>query len=365
MMNPDAKSDAPAQEPETYQPKQQQVIATVIQVCSARFTPCGNYLIAGGFDAQIYRWDMTGEEAAPLEPVTGHNGWPASLVFHPTDGVMYSADSWGQIRATRYAEEKPEPKWTLPTAHDGWVRSLAISPNGKLLASVGMDKMVRLFDTVDGHLVREIDGHQEDVYSAAFHPDGESLVTGDLRGVIKEWNVADGSHQRDIDASQLFLYRNIQECGGALQLAFSPTGKRLAVGGLQPTLSGTVRGTPTVLIFDWKSGKLEETQEHGEDIDAFVHDVHFTSDDEVMLVTSGTPGRGQLIVQQVGAEEPKFLTNKMPNCHSLSVSPDARRLAVVTTVRASNGNGRRLDKDGNYVTNTSPIHLFELPAATA
>ena len=33
-------------------------------------------------------------------------------------------------------------------------------------------------------------------------------------------------------------------------------------------------------------------------------------------------------------------------------------IAVTTTVRGSNGNGRKVDADGNYIGNTSPIQLL-------
>jgi hypothetical protein len=43
--------------------------------------------------------------------------------------------------------------------------------------------------------------------------------------------------------------------------------------------------------------------------------------------------------------------------------PNGQLLAVTATNRGSNGNGRRLNKDGEYAGNTSPVHLFELLAA--
>jgi hypothetical protein len=55
----------------------------------------------------------------------------------------------------------------------------------------------------------------------------------------------------------------------------------------------------------------------------------------------------------------------MPNLHSLSWHPNGTRLAVVATNPGSNGNGRPLDKEGNYIGNKSPIHVFEVAGASA
>ena len=41
---------------------------------------------------------------------------------------------------------------------------------------------------------------------------------------------------------------------------------------------------------------------------------------------------------------------------------DNRRFLLTSTNRGSNGNGRRLDKEGNYIGNYSPVHVMELPA---
>ena len=56
---------------------------------------------------------------------------------------------------------------------------------------------------------------------------------------------------------------------------------------------------------------------------------------------------------------------KLTNPHSLLWHPGGQRLAVVTTSAGSNGNGRPLDKDGNYKTNQSPIQVFCLPGEAA
>jgi hypothetical protein len=36
-------------------------------------------------------------------------------------------------------------------------------------------------------------------------------------------------------------------------------------------------------------------------------------------------------------------------------------VAVTATSRGSNGNGRQLDKNGEYPGNTSPVHIFDMP----
>jgi hypothetical protein len=52
---------------------------------------------------------------------------------------------------------------------------------------------------------------------------------------------------------------------------------------------------------------------------------------------------------------------QVQNIHSLAWHPDGKRFVVAGTNGGSNGNGRPLDKDGKYLTNQSPLHVFALP----
>ena len=58
------------------------------------------------------------------------------------------------------------------------VEAVAFSPDGKLLASAGGDKMVRLWDPATGQELRTLTGHTDWVRSVAFSSDGKLLVKG-------------------------------------------------------------------------------------------------------------------------------------------------------------------------------------------
>jgi len=72
---------------------------------------------------------------------------------------------------------------------DAGVTSVAVSPDGKLLAAGSLDTIVRLWDATTGVLLDKLRGHRDSVYSVAFSPDGQWLVSGSLDKTLKIWNL--------------------------------------------------------------------------------------------------------------------------------------------------------------------------------
>lgn len=373
-----------------YQPTEFAVVRPDWQVRSARFSPCGKFLVAADFEGQVRRWDLSTADEAPvvapkprdpkrkrgkpataepeipeLPPLTGHNGWIEALDFHPHGQFLFTADSWGKLCSWPYADANPQPNWTVDAAHDGWIHQLAVNSDGSLLATVGNDRTVRIWSTTDGGKRHELVGHKQDVHSVLFPPDGKSLLSGDLEGVVKHWDIATGKVVREFDASALYSLHRLQDVGGARCLAFDHDASRLACSGTRPKNGGNVQGVPLVLLFDWQTGKLLQTLELGAVSDVYVCDLRFHRDGFLMAVTSGNPGTGKFLFQRPEDTEPFYLSKTLPNCHSLSLHPNGRRLAIATTSKGSNGNGRRVDKNGEYIGNTSPIHILDLPKPQA
>ncbi len=121
------------------------------QLVLARFSPCGKLLLGASYDARVRRWEATADDWAEKPPIEGHGGWVTALAFAAAGERLYSGDSWGQLRCSNYAAaEKPAPLWSVPAAHDGWLRDIAVSPDGSRIATCGIDKRIRVWAAADG-----------------------------------------------------------------------------------------------------------------------------------------------------------------------------------------------------------------------
>ena len=114
-----------------------------------------------------------------------------SLALAPDGQLLASGDSDNTVLLWNLSSEKVNHTLRAHTGEDSRAAALvwrvAFSPDGRLLASAGGDQTVRVWDVATGELLSTLSGHTAAVTSLAFSPDGRWLATGGLDATVFIW----------------------------------------------------------------------------------------------------------------------------------------------------------------------------------
>lgn len=79
------------------------------------------------------------------------------------------------------------------TGHTDWVRAVAFSPDGSLLATGSDDRTIRIWRVGDGAAVSTLTGHAMGVTGVGFSGDGRTLATSSGDGTVRLWRLPEGA----------------------------------------------------------------------------------------------------------------------------------------------------------------------------
>ncbi len=170
---------------------------------------------------------ITWENAQLERTITGHSNLIFCVAISP-DGKTLASGS----------KDKTIKIWNLSTGkelrtlgdwfseHSDGIYSVAISPDGKTLASGSVHSTIKLWNLSTGQEIRTLKGHLSPVNSVAFSPDGLTLASGSYDKTIKLWNLSTGQEIRTFTGHS----------GAVFSVAISPDGQTLASGSFDSTI---------------------------------------------------------------------------------------------------------------------------------
>ncbi|MCE9567690.1 MAG: hypothetical protein K8U57_37290 [Planctomycetes bacterium] len=234
------------------------------------FDDTGNLLATGCHDGNLRIWDLP--KNTPLKTIVAHVITTPQQIQNPIYAVQWSPDHkqvftssydksiklWDVAAGTMVREFKaaPDPKPEEPkkddkkdppkveakkdggpVGHRDQVFTIALTKDGKFLASGSSDKTVKLWDVATGKVVREFanpdlkptlpgevaPSHPGWVQSVRFVPGDQFLVTAGAaprgRSYLAVWNVATGQR----------VYGAERDLGPIHSIAVSPDGTKLVI----------------------------------------------------------------------------------------------------------------------------------------
>ena len=180
----------------------------------------GDKLASGSWDKTVRIWNCeTGKLIGKIKLPVPVN----ALTFINDDQVIAVGGHDPTIRLVNSVTGKVEGKLE---GHKMGITALAVSLDGKLLASASIDKTVRLWDLNDFSQVKEFEHIDSQVYAVRFLPDGKTLVSAGRDGAIAHWNIEAGEVVRYIKAHDASIW----------SLAVTPDGRFVISGSSDDTV---------------------------------------------------------------------------------------------------------------------------------
>jgi WD40 repeat protein len=205
----------------------------------------------------------------------------------------------------------------------GVIRTVAWSPDGRLLAAGGSDTTVTLWEATTGREMHTFKSHAEVVQSVSFSPDSKTLVSGSSDKTLRLWDVGKGTEVWALSMpgppAGAKPSRGIPGAGGKVfAVAFSPDGKTVAAGGGDGFCEAG-----ELVLWDAGTGKLQRRLLGADEQQ--VWSVAFSPDGK--LLAGGTTG-GSVRLFDVRTGEVRRELCGGDQLRGLAISPDGRTLAA-------------------------------------
>ncbi len=234
-------------------------------------TPDAERAFAACADGMIYSVETSTGKTEAFDGT--HGSFASGCVLSPDGRTLISGGYDGMLLWHDVATRRC---WRRLAAHKFWNWQLALSPDGRRIATVTgqylpggwkyepaaeTEPSVKVFDAVTGEPVAAF-GHTPPVLSCAFSPDGKHLAAANMLGEVRVWDLSADSGNAPVsqwvspDFTSWGSIKTHHYCGGIYGLAFAPDGGSLLGCGMGPMTDPMAgNGKMTWQRWDWRKGE--------------------------------------------------------------------------------------------------------------
>ncbi|KAF6742254.1 hypothetical protein DFP72DRAFT_1179432 [Ephemerocybe angulata] len=117
-------------------------------------------------------------------------GSPVQAVAVSGDGRVIASGAYDGL--VRLWDASTGMALSVLKGHSSRVNSVAFSPDGTRIVSGSCGKKVRVWDASTGMALSVLEGHRESVNSVAYSQDGTRIVSGSVDGTVRVWDTSTG-----------------------------------------------------------------------------------------------------------------------------------------------------------------------------
>jgi WD40 repeat protein/transcriptional regulator with XRE-family HTH domain len=155
-----------------------------------------------------------------LATLRGHTAGVFSVAVSPDGKRLATLSDDGTLRVWETSSDKELLSIPTGLTEQSILRFVSFSPDGKRLVAPAGDHLVKVWDVASGKGLLTLSGHTDEVTTAIFSPDGTRIATGSWDTTAKLWDATTGK--------DLITFSGHEN--GVATLAFSPDGSRLYTG---------------------------------------------------------------------------------------------------------------------------------------
>ncbi|MEH2049530.1 serine/threonine-protein kinase [Nostoc sp.] len=283
---------------------------------------------------------ITLDQVSLINTLQAHENSVLSVAISPDGKTIASSGDNSTIKLWNLATGK---QISSLNGHFQQVNVVVISPDGKILVSASDDNTIKIWNLTTRKQIRTLMGHSDSVHALAISADSETLVTGSDDNTIKIWDLATGDQIRTL-AGHTFWVRSVAISPDSVILASGSFDKTIKIWNLTKgypirTLEGNFQTITTVAISpDGKtlaSGSRDRTIKlwdlhTGREIRTLaghsntVTSVAFSADGKILA--SGSRDRTIKLWNPVTGEEILTLAGHTNTVTSVTFSPDGKTL---------------------------------------
>lgn len=154
-------------------------------VSAVAFAPDGKSALSAGFDRAVQRWDL--DRGARLDRFAFDTGGRhVQALASAADGKTAFVACQDRVCQVDTATGKEVRRFE---GHTDWVAQVAISRDGKFLATAGDDGVIQVWQIATGTKAATLTGHTGAVRAVALSGDGRTVVSGGSDATVRLWDV--------------------------------------------------------------------------------------------------------------------------------------------------------------------------------
>jgi WD40 repeat protein len=182
-----------------FSPKVKHTIGNDQQIIAFAFSPDADLLATGGLDGSVLLYDFKKDKQ--LCGFENHSKAVLALAFSSDGRFLATA---GRDKCINVYDMMSRLLVKTLTHHDDWVNTVVFASESHLLLSAGADRQIVAWDLDADKMIVKIENNSN-VDILAISQDGKTIASGDGAGHIKLWDLGSGSNLHDFAAHDFWI----------------------------------------------------------------------------------------------------------------------------------------------------------------